>query len=203
MLNIKKGFLISVLAIGMMGCSGPDSVDMDAAATDAGLSPDDYTVHDNGAVEVHSQVKGDDNILWYQDDLSEPVENVGMLNPNSIMSSAKLEPSETIDSTDAEGELKKIYIFNSESSIAAQFEHSANSVVLQWYMYSDESKTLENSQQSLKDVYRLARAMAGKEGADAIMYLSNGGKYRSKPVGGYPATGQCNSGLCFVNIDLS
>ena len=69
-------------------------------------------------------------------------------------------------------------------------------------MYSDEPKTTEYSQQSLKDAYKLARAMAGREGADAVMYLSNGGKYRSKPVGGYPATGQCNNGICFIHIDL-
>ena len=45
--------------------------------------------------------------------------------------------------------------------------------------------------------------MAGKEGADAVMYISNGGKYRRKPVGGYPATGQCNDGVCFIHIDLN
>ena len=134
--------------------------------------------------------------------MSEPVENVGMLDADDIMESANLKPSETIDSADAEGEPKKIYLFNSDSSISAQFEHSNNTAVLQWHMHSDEPKTLEHSQQSLKDAYKLARAMAGMEGYDAVMYLSNGGKYRSKPVGGYPATGQCNEGICFININL-
>ena len=125
-----------------------------------------------------------------------------MLDGKAILASAKLEPAEVDDSVDTEGEPKKLYIMDDETPISAWFSHSPNNISLNWYMYSDEPKTTEYSQQSLKDAYKLARAMAGREGADAVMYLSNGGKYRSKPVGGYPATGQCNNGICFIHIDL-
>ena len=201
---MSKRLFLLVVVFATIGCSEPEPqvIDMNEIAAEAGLSEDDYVVHDNGAIEIKSKAD-EDNILWYQDDLSEPIENVGMFDSNEILESTNLKPSKVIDSLDTNGEPKKIYLFNSESSISAQLEHSPNSIVLQWYMYFDEPKTLEHSQQSVKDVYKLARAMAGKEGADAVMYLSNGGKYRSKPLGGYPATGQCNNGLCFINIDLN
>lgn len=207
MLNFKKGLLTGILVLMTVGCSDPEPqvIDMDEAAANVGLAPDDYEVHENGAIEVKASevaVKAEDNVSWYQDDLSEPVENVGMLDAEAILASAGLEPDEIEESVDPEGEPKKLYIITDETPLSAWFSHSPNGIALNWYQYSDEPKTTEYSQQSLQDVYKLARAMAGREGADAVMYLSNGGKYRSKPVGGYPATGQCNDGICFIHIDL-
>ena len=199
---------MGVLALGVIGCSDPEPqvIDMNEVAAEAGLSEDDYVVHENGAIEVkgsEDNSAAENKVLWYQDDLSEPVETVGMLDGKAILASAKLEPAEVEDSVDTEGEPKKLYIMDDETPISAWFSHSPNNISLNWYMYSDEPKTTEYSQQSLKDAYKLARAMAGREGADAVMYLSNGGKYRSKPVGGHPATGQCNNGICFMHIDLT
>lgn len=207
MLNFKKGLLTGILVLMTVGCSDPEPqvIDIDEAAANVGLAPDDYEVHENGAIEVKASeeaVKAEDNVSWYQDDLSEPVENVGMLDAEAILASAGLEPDEIEESVDPEGEPKKLYIITDETPLSAWFSHSPNGIALNWYQYSDEPKTTEYSQQSLQDVYKLARAMAGREGADAVMYLSNGGKYRSKPVGGYPATGQCNDGICFINIDM-
>lgn len=204
MIDFKKGLLVGLLAFGLIGCSDPEPtvIDIDEVAAEAGLSEDDYSVHDNAAVEIHSKVKDDENVLWYQDDLSEPVETVGMMNGEDILASAGLKAEEIEESADHKGEPKKLYIINDDTPISAWFSHSPNAISLNWYQYSDEPETLEISQQSLKDAYKLARAMAGKEGSDAVMYLSNGGKYRSKPVGGNPATGQCNDGICFININL-
>lgn len=208
MLDLKRGFFVGLLALGVIGCSDPEPqvIDIDEAAANVGLGPDDYEVHENGAIEVKSKVedaaKLENKVLWYQDDLSEPVETVGMLNGEDILASAGLDADETEDSADHRDEPKKLYIINDDAPISAWFSHSPNSISLNWYQYSDEPETLEISQQSLKDAYKLARAMAGKEGADAVMYLSNGGKYRSKPIGGYPATGQCNDGICFIHINL-
>ena len=207
MFFIRKGLLIGFVAFGLISCSDPEPqvVDMNEVAAEAGLSEDDYVVHENGAIEVkgsEDNSTAENKVLWYQDDLSEPVDNVGMIDGKAILVSAGLEPAEVEDSVDTEGEPKKLYIMNDESPISAWFSHSPNNISLNWYMYSDEPKTTEYSQQSLKDAYKLARAMAGREGADAVMYLSNGGKYRSKPVGGHPATGQCNNGICFIHIDL-
>lgn len=206
-IDLRKGALIGLLTFVTIGCSDPEPqvVDVDEAAADAGLASDEYETHENGAIEVKAPEDNstvENKVLWYQDDLSEPVETVGMLDGKAILASAKLEPAEVEDSIDTEGEPKKLYIMDDETPISAWFSHSPNNISLNWYMYSDEPKTTEYSQQSLKDAYKLARAMAGREGADAVMYLSNGGKYRSKPVGGYPATGQCNNGICFMHIDL-
>ncbi len=207
MIDLRKGALIGLLTFVTIGCSDPEPqvIDVDEAAANAGLASDEYETHENGAIEVKAPEDNstvENKVLWYQDDLSEPVETVGMLDGKAILASAKLEPAEVEDSVDTEGEPKKLYIMDDETPISAWFSHSPNNISLNWYMYSDEPKTTEYSQQSLKDAYKLARAMAGREGADAVMYLSNGGKYRSKPVGGYPATGQCNNGICFIHIDL-
>lgn len=205
--NLKKRFLLGLGALALVGCSDPEPqvVDVDEAAANAGLASDEYETHENGAIEVKApedNSTAENKVLWYQDDLSEPVENVGMLDAEAILASAGLEPDEIEESVDPEGEPKKLYIITDETPLSAWFSHSPNGIALNWYQYSDEPKTTEYSQQSLQDVYKLARAMAGREGADAVMYLSNGGKYRSKPVGGYPATGQCNDGICFIHIDL-
>lgn len=57
-LNIKKGLFVGLLALGMMGCSEPEPqvIDMDELAAEAGLSKDDYIVHENGAMEIKSKV---------------------------------------------------------------------------------------------------------------------------------------------------
>lgn len=201
-----KRFPILMTVFAIAGCSEPEpiEIDIDEAAANVGLAPEDYKVHEDGAIEVYSKVDTTkDSVAWYQDDLSEPVDNVGMLDADAILASAGLEPDEVEDSADTEGQPKKLYVINDETPLSALFSHSPNSIELNWYQFSDKPETTENSQQSLKDTYKLARAMAGREGAEGIMYLSNGGKYRSKPIGGYPATGQCNDGICFIHIDLS
>ena len=201
-----KRFALLMTVCAVAGCSEPEPVDIGEIAADAGLSEDEYTVHDDGSIEIHAtdvaESKADDTkILWYQDDLSEPIENVGMSDGDAIIASAGLKPAKVEESVDHEGEPKKLYTISDDSPVSAWISHSPNNISLNWYQYPSE-QDIELSQQSLKDAYKLARAMAGKEGADAVMYISNGGKYRSKPIGGYPATGKCNKGICFINIEL-
>lgn len=202
MSDIKKALVIGLIGLGIFGCSEPEPLDIDEVAAEAGLAPEDYEIHEDGMVEIYSKVEDADNVLWYQDNLSEPVKTVGMMDGDAILASAGLKADEVEESADHKGEPKKFYIIN-DNPLSASISHSPNSIALNWYQYSDEPEAIELSQQSLKNAYKLARAMAGKEGADAVMYLSNGGKYRSKPVGGYPATGQCNDGTCFIHIDLN
>lgn len=199
-----KVLMLLIAVFTVSACSEPETqvIDLNEVAAEAGLSEDDYSVHENGAIEIKSSASASDNVIWYQDDLSEPVGKVGMLYGEDILASAGLDPNEVEESADHTGEPKKFYIIN-DNPLSASMSHSPNGIALNWYQYSDEPEAVELSQQSLKNAYKLARAMAGKEGADAVMYLSNGGKYRSKPVGGYPATGQCNDGACFIHIDLS
>lgn len=54
MSSLKAGFFIGLLSLGMVGCSDPEPqvIDIDEAAANVGLAPDDYEVHENGAIEV-------------------------------------------------------------------------------------------------------------------------------------------------------
>ena len=99
-----------------MGCickrwleySDPEPVEADAVAAEVGLAPEDYKVHENGAIEVYSKVDySEEDVLWYQDNLSEPVETVGMLDTDAILASAGLEPDEVENLADTEGRPKK------------------------------------------------------------------------------------------------
>lgn len=207
MIRIK--WIAAVVSLSLMACGSepePIELDIDKVAVEAGLSKDDYTVHENGVVEVHAYdsdtPQDKPKTLWYQNDLSSPIETVGIGEDKAILASAGLTAAETINSDDPEGEPKKTYLMNGESPISTQFEHSPNFITLTWYQFDNEPSSLEASQCSLKEAYKIARAMAGREGADAVMYISNGGKYRSKPVAGYETTGQCNSGICFFTMTL-
>lgn len=54
MSSLKVGLFIGLLSLGMVGCSDPEPqvIDIDEAAANVGLAPDDYEVHENGAIEV-------------------------------------------------------------------------------------------------------------------------------------------------------
>lgn len=58
MFDLKKGLFVGLLVTTVVGCSDPEPqvIDMNEIASEAGLSEDDYTVHENGAMEIHSKV---------------------------------------------------------------------------------------------------------------------------------------------------
>ncbi len=58
MIDFRKGLFVGLLALGAIGCSSPEPevIDMDEMAAEAGLSEDDYEVHENGAIEIKSKV---------------------------------------------------------------------------------------------------------------------------------------------------
>ena len=58
MSDLKKGFLIGLSVLALIGCSEPEPqvIDVDEAAANAGLASDDYEVHENGAIEIKSKV---------------------------------------------------------------------------------------------------------------------------------------------------
>lgn len=143
------------------------------------------------------------SIDWYQDDLTKPVKMVGVENAKAVIDSAGLKVAKSEKSTDSKGEPKTIYLF-SPKTLSAQFEHSPNQINLQWFQLTDEKKSsvLDDSQQSLKDIYLVARALFGKDGADAVRRVSIGGKYRDDLIGGFKTNGQCNNGICFLIIKI-
>lgn len=59
MFDVQKVTVAGIMALILLGCNEPEPqvIDMNEIAAEAGLSEDDYVVHDNGAIEVHSQVK--------------------------------------------------------------------------------------------------------------------------------------------------
>lgn len=58
MLDAKKILMASFVSLGLFGCSDPEPqvIDMEEIAAEAGLSEDDYVVHENGAMQIKSKV---------------------------------------------------------------------------------------------------------------------------------------------------
>ncbi|OOS25099.1 lipoprotein [Moraxella pluranimalium] len=139
---------------------------------------------------------------WYQDDLSQPVEKVGVNNAQEILKSAGLTAAKVSDSTDNKGEPKKIYKLG-DSSLSAQLEHSKNEIIIAWYQAEDTDSGIELSQKSVKDAYLLGRAVLGADGVDIIRRISRGGFYKQEPFNDFILTGNCFSGLCSVNIRVN
>jgi len=69
MIDVRKGLFAGLLALLVVGCSSPEpqEIDIDEVAVKAGLSKDDYIVHDNGAMEIESKAKADDTANAYTD----------------------------------------------------------------------------------------------------------------------------------------
>lgn len=189
---MKRIIFYLSLSVVLLGCGHKptEQIKVDKAS--------DVTVAKETALVNTEQPK----INWYQDDLSKPVKMIGVSDPKKIMVSAGLKPVETTSSSDSKGEPKKIYTFRNNTSLTAQFEHSPNRITLLWFQAFDDAKAIKNSQQSLKDIYLISRALFGKDGADAVRRVSIGGKYRDDLVGGYKTNGQCVNVICTLNFDL-
>ncbi|WP_286796097.1 hypothetical protein [Psychrobacter sp. UBA6291] len=56
-----KRIAVLMCVFAIAGCSEPEPqvIDLDKAAADAGLSLEDYEVHENGAIEINSQVENE------------------------------------------------------------------------------------------------------------------------------------------------
>lgn len=57
MLNLNRELFLGFLLFGLIGCSDPEAqaVDMNEVVAESGLAEDEYTVHENGAIEIHSE----------------------------------------------------------------------------------------------------------------------------------------------------
>ena len=68
-------FAVIMTVCAIVGCSKPEAVDIDKISAEVGLSEDKYSVDDNGVMTISA--KNDDqaekDVVWYQDDLSEPI----------------------------------------------------------------------------------------------------------------------------------
>lgn len=55
-------FAVLVLGIAIAGCGEPPQieVDIDEAAANAGLAPDDYKVNEDGTIQIYSKVNEED-----------------------------------------------------------------------------------------------------------------------------------------------
>ena len=57
MFDLKRELLVSFFGLAMVGCNDPEPqvIDINEIAAESGLSEDDYTVQENGAIEIHSE----------------------------------------------------------------------------------------------------------------------------------------------------
>lgn len=86
MIDFRKGLFVGLLALGAIGCSSPEPevIDMDKMAAEAGLSEDDYEVHDNGAIEIKSKVE-DEPVINSNDPLAVQGENWQYVVSNALL----------------------------------------------------------------------------------------------------------------------
>ncbi len=58
-----KRFAVLICVFAIAGCSEPEPVEIDIeeAAADVGLAPDEYQVNDDGSIEIYSKVDGTEN----------------------------------------------------------------------------------------------------------------------------------------------
>ena len=102
-----------MIVCAISGCSDPESVEVDInkIAAEVGLLENEYSVNENGVMTISA--KNDDqpeeDVSWYQDDLSEPIENVGMSDGDAIIASAGLKPAKVYESFDLNGKPRKRY----------------------------------------------------------------------------------------------
>ena len=86
MSSLKAGFYIGLLSLGLFGCSEPEPqvIDLDEVAAEAGLSEDEYKVHDDGAIEVKSKAK-DRAVVNANDPLAMQGENWQYVVSNALL----------------------------------------------------------------------------------------------------------------------
>ena len=139
-------FAVIMTVCAIVGCSKPEAVDIDKISAEVGLSEDKYSVDDNGVMTISA--KNDDqaekDVVWYQDDLSEPIENVGMSDGDAIIASAGLKPVKVYESVDLNGKPRKRYEMRIDNDIHAWMSHSSNNISLNWFQYQfpDEPEIL-------------------------------------------------------------
>lgn len=85
MIEFRKGLFVGLLALGLIGCNEPqpEVIDMNEVAAEAGLSEDDYEVHENGAIEVKSKV--DEPVINSNDPLAMQGENWQYVVSNALL----------------------------------------------------------------------------------------------------------------------
>lgn len=113
MLDIKKILMSGVITLGVFGCSEPEPqvIDIDEAAANVGLAPDDYEVHENGAIEIKASES--DNDIENKEPLAAQGEQWQYIVNNGIRTAdeyaVKNNPASTFISNDVSTSLVKQY----------------------------------------------------------------------------------------------
>lgn len=100
-------------------------------------------------------------------DIDDPIAKVDIYDDQAIVKSAGVPVVRTSDSSDTEGEPKKIYIFN-HKYVGSQVELSRTQIVIGWTIANDSDLVKKMSPENVKVVQRLARATLGLNGGKAI-----------------------------------
>lgn len=133
-------------------------------------------------------------------DPSEPVAQVDIHDDKAIVKSAGVPVVRTSDSTDQNGEPKKIYIFN-HKDVGAQVELSRTELHIAWHVYNDAPDARKNSEANVKVAQRLARAALGLEGGRLVDRMMEGKRFKQTTVAGHAvSSAACVGTMCAMTI---
>jgi len=89
-----KRIAVLVCMFAITGCSEPEPqvIDIDKAAADAGLAPEDYKVHENGAIQIYSKV----NTAPKVEEVVAAFKDAGLPLGEVIIQTAETDPNERL-----------------------------------------------------------------------------------------------------------
>lgn len=93
---MTKFVACTILALAAIGCSEPAPLDMDEVAAEAGLSPNDYEIHDDGTMQIYSKVEA----LHSVDDVVAAFKGVGLPVGDFIVQTAATDPNQKLGRPD-------------------------------------------------------------------------------------------------------
>ena len=87
-----KRVAVLVCMFAIAGCSDPEPVDIDAAAANVGLAPEDYTVHENGAIQIKSKLNAAPKV----EEVIAAFKDAGLPLGEVIIQTAETDPNERL-----------------------------------------------------------------------------------------------------------
>lgn len=126
---------------------------------------------------------------------------VNIHDDKAIVKRAENPVKKVTDSTDTDGEPKKIYQF-ADSIFGTQIELSKNQIVLGWIAVNEDESSRMKSLASIAIAQKLAVSMFGIEGGKLVDELTLNGKIDPQNLDGHQVlTGTCVSGMCTLKIE--
>lgn len=126
---------------------------------------------------------------------------VNIHDDEAIVKRAETPVKKVTDSTDTDGEPKKIYQF-ADSIFGTQIELSKNQIILGWVAVNEDESSRKKSLESITIAQKLAISMFGIEGGKLVDELTLQGKIAPQNLNGHQVLmGTCVSGFCTLKVD--